>query len=483
MTITNYRTALLASGAAIALMAVSVPAWADEISDLRSQIETMQEKIAKMEADTATKKRIAASAAVEAGDKPRTWKLPGTRTSMGIGGYVKLDMIYDLNGIPTLGSNGLRDRLYTDADIATAPDNSVLARQQGQFRFHARQSRVWVQTWTPTDWGELHTHFEGDFFGGTTSISSQVNNGYFANSDFRIRHAYGELGPVLAGQTWSTFNPVWSGAETIDFGGDIGANGLRTAQIRYTHVFPGGFTIMAALEDPGLAGGRAICGVATVSAATICANGIAATATTSMAGQPVFLIPNIVLAAQYDFGNGRVWAGGQLRRIEYDNGAGLHEGAWGWQFAVAGTYRFNPRLAIGGIATVGKGSAAHYGGIYTESVVTGLTPGSQDINTVLSYSFYGWLQVKWTDTIRSNFSAGYALLEVADEVPGGKVNLANYLGTYGANHFTYSAHANLIWSPVPQVDFGVEYIYFMQSRYNGVNGKQSRIQVGMLYRF
>jgi len=345
-------------------MAVSVPAWADEISDLRSQIEAMQDKISKMEADTASKKRIAAAAAVEAGDKPRTWKLPGTRTSMGVGGYVKLDMIWDLNGQVT---STLRDRFYTDVDFGGVPqDGSAAARKQGEFRFHARQSRLWVQTWTPTDWGELHTHFEGDFFSGASGIGSQVNNGWFANSEFRIRHAYGELGPVLAGQTWSTFNPVWAGAETIDFGGDVGANGVRTAQLRYTHVFPGGFTIMAALEDPGFAPGRVACQgnpfTATATTPTICnATG------TGLNTNPIFTYPDFVLAAQYDFGNGRVWAGGMLRHIEYDTGLGQSDSAWGWQFAVAATYRFNPRFAIGGIGTVGKGMKA-------TTVVSSLNP-------------------------------------------------------------------------------------------------------------
>jgi hypothetical protein len=38
----RFRTALLGSGAAVALMAASVPASADELDELRGQIEALQ---------------------------------------------------------------------------------------------------------------------------------------------------------------------------------------------------------------------------------------------------------------------------------------------------------------------------------------------------------------------------------------------------------------------------------------------------------
>ncbi len=49
----------------------------------------------KLEADKADQRRVAAAAAVEAGDKPRSWKLPGTNTSMNIGGFVKMSVLWD----------------------------------------------------------------------------------------------------------------------------------------------------------------------------------------------------------------------------------------------------------------------------------------------------------------------------------------------------------------------------------------------------
>ena len=180
---TSWRSALLGSGAAVALLAASVPASADQIDELRSQIQSLQDKMSQLEKSQVSKRRVAPAAAVESGAKPRSWKLPGTNTSMQIGGYAKLDLIYDINAA-------------AGDSLGAAPvDGSAAGRAQGNFRLHAKQSRFWIRTWTPTDWGELETHLQADFEGtGGNQIVSNSNT-------FRMRHAYGRLGPVLAFET------------------------------------------------------------------------------------------------------------------------------------------------------------------------------------------------------------------------------------------------------------------------------------------
>ncbi len=94
----GLKTGLLGTAAALAIAVTSVPAYAqDDLSSLRQQLETMKERLAKLEADKADKRRVAAAAAVEAGDKPRSWKLPGTNTSMNVGGFVKMQVLYDFS--------------------------------------------------------------------------------------------------------------------------------------------------------------------------------------------------------------------------------------------------------------------------------------------------------------------------------------------------------------------------------------------------
>lgn len=50
---------------------------------------------------------------------------------------------------------------------------------------------------------------------------------------FRIRHAYGQIGQLLFGQTWSLFSNVSSMPATVDGNGPTGSVILRNPQIRY----------------------------------------------------------------------------------------------------------------------------------------------------------------------------------------------------------------------------------------------------------
>ena len=72
----SWRSALLGSGAAVALLAASVPASADEIDELRSQIQSLQDKMSQLEKSQISKRRVAPAAAVESGSKPPARRKP-----------------------------------------------------------------------------------------------------------------------------------------------------------------------------------------------------------------------------------------------------------------------------------------------------------------------------------------------------------------------------------------------------------------------
>ena len=130
----GLKTGLL-GGAALLALAISVPAYAqDDISGLRQQLEAMKERLAKLEADKAEKRRVSAAAAVEAGDKPRSWKLPGTNTSMNIGGFVKFSAQHNFTGGPF--GNGL-----TGVEGSSAASNSGTEGSQADRRFNGGHSR------------------------------------------------------------------------------------------------------------------------------------------------------------------------------------------------------------------------------------------------------------------------------------------------------------------------------------------------------
>lgn len=433
---TSLKYALATATAAVALLGGQA---AQAQSDLQSEIRALRERLGQLESQVGKeKRRVAAAAAVEAGDKPRSWKLPGTNTSMNIGGYVKFDAVWDFQGSPG-------DAIAISAAPAegTAADN---AGNGGNFRFHARQSRLWVQTWTPTDWGEFRTYIETDFFGPSNTL--------------RLRHAFGTLGPVLAGQTWSTFMPVFAGADTLDFGGPTGQIFVRQAQVRYSHNFGGGLVLQLALEDPSGDG---------VLAATN-------TAATTAVGAQRF--PDAVAALTYSAPWGTLWAAGLVRQIEHDNGGltvlSSHDSVVVWGAAVAGVLRVIPRVEIGFEGSFGTGTGKYLAAAsgFSDAIVTGF--GS--LEPIMKYAAKGWAQVKLTDTISALGAFGWSMQDVDDEVSKAFIPA-------GTAHYSWSAQGNLQWKPVPGVTFGAEYSHFFGSRYNGPNATVSRVQFSAIYRF
>src|SRR5690606_23825140 len=91
----TMRLGLLLTSATLGLLAGVVPVGASELDDLRAQIQALQDRLSAMEARE--HRRTAPAAAVEAGSKPKSWKLPGTQTSMNIGGFTILQFDYDMN--------------------------------------------------------------------------------------------------------------------------------------------------------------------------------------------------------------------------------------------------------------------------------------------------------------------------------------------------------------------------------------------------
>jgi hypothetical protein len=131
-----------------------------------------------------------------------------------ISGYVKVDAIYDLD--QDLGPS------FDASSIDTNPN----ASSDPSFQMHAKQSRLNVTA------SKKHVKVvvEGDFF--TNEGNQLISN----SSGFRMRHAYGQVGNFLAGQTWSTFmdkNWVLYPA-TVDFGGPAAATFIRQAQFRWS---------------------------------------------------------------------------------------------------------------------------------------------------------------------------------------------------------------------------------------------------------
>src|SRR5215510_6248796 len=261
--------------ATIALLTGFPPASADELADLRANQELLQRRIDQLAQLPQQKVApgVAGPMGTEAipgqaiigGSFPRSFLIPGTDTSIRIGGFVDLTGLYFLQGANTpipgtmssnSGQNGNLNSVPLNGPIIVPglppqPSSANHSRGNGVFSWSPQQTRFNVETRTPTAWGEARTFFEMDWSGCTNFSCQTLQQGGGDSLVPRLRFAYGTLGGFLAGQALSNFSDSDADTESVDFGGAMGSTGgQRIPQVRYTIAGPWGSAFSVSAESP-----------------------------------------------------------------------------------------------------------------------------------------------------------------------------------------------------------------------------------------
>lgn len=420
-----------------------------EIQALKAQLEAMTKRLNQLETQQkTTEAKVAATPApavktassvpgegqpVVGGSMPGSFKLPGTNTSVKFGGYAKLDAIEDVGG-------GYGAQF---ANFSAIPlDGSVQANRDAQFNMHARQSRLNMETRTPSDLGDIKTFLEVDFFGSARGNANTTNG-----EGLQLRQAYGQVGHVLAGQTWSNFMDMDAYPESLDYIGPAGLTFVRQAQVRYTDTFADHYTWSLAVESPQ------------TDTATV----------TNRAS--LNEVPDLTGKIIYKDTFGQLALRGLARQLDAgDTVTGAEGKAFGWGLGVSGKI-----LAF-------EKDSFMFQGVYGDGVghylfdVAGSGNGSTlvggDLDPQTAWGGYVGYQHVWSPTWRSNFLAGYTGID----------NDVTRTGT-AVNKEVMSAHVNAIWQPATSYRVGVEYMHGYRELESGVNGDLDRIQTSFTYLF
>lgn len=144
-------------------------------------------------------------------DNKHPQDLEGSRTPFDVRGYVKLNGLYDLNGLTSTGG-------FIPYNIPVGEKN----KKDAGFYMGARQSRIGISSNILTDKGYIKFYVEADFAGGSVS-----------QDYFRLRHAYVQYGFITVGQSWTTFTDISSTPLTVDNEGPSSSSTTRQGIIRY----------------------------------------------------------------------------------------------------------------------------------------------------------------------------------------------------------------------------------------------------------
>ncbi len=177
--------------------------------------------------------RLAMAFALLLGTAPYAMAQPA---SIEVYGFAMLDMGINLNTIDPNWFDTMRLNKLPSFDGEFGEDGVAFAG--------VRQSRLGVRGFTPTAMGELRTTFEFELFG------TGVDEG---QTTFRLRHAYGELGKIGAGQYWSPFMDPDVFPNSIEYWGPAGMVFFRNVQVRYMPI-QGNTRLTLAVERPGASG-------------------------------------------------------------------------------------------------------------------------------------------------------------------------------------------------------------------------------------
>jgi hypothetical protein len=320
-------------------------------------------------------------------------------TTLRFYGYAKADLIYDLDY--DLGNTIFG---FSSLNAASVPNEN--------FRAHAFQSRIGLESVTKTQIGDLTAKIEGDFFGS-------------GGGQFRLRHAYGQIGGLMAGQTWTTFMPIESYPGTLDFQGPAGIPFARVTQARYTYDVGNGFKVSGAVEnDPSALSDRpAIVGAASYSFNKSFVK--VAAVTRGLAG---------VAGTQNAYGvnvsgNTSLWQGGRIN-ASFTSGEGI------------GSY-----MVFGGTDLDTAGNT-----ISTQGYTVGL---EQDVGDKFTFGVaYG----------RRDIDAG------AGNLPTDTAELE-------------TIHVTAKYKPVKNVSIGLEYINGRRTQFNNATFSADRIQSSVQFNF
>jgi hypothetical protein len=369
------------------------------------------------------------------GDRKGFIEFPETGARLRIGGFVKMDAMYDTRPM------GTRDWFVP----SSIPTSGVDASRGPQFGMNARASRLNLDWRRPTELGEIKGFIEFNFFG------SDRNDFVQGPHAFNLPHAYLQVGPWTAGRTFSLFMDIDSYPDTLDFYGPNSAAFAINTQLRYARALGQSLTLAGSVESPPAADG-------------ITCTGFTACSSRKRA-------PDLVTRVRWENEHGHVQLSLAARHLAYGSGAGQHDSALAGGVNVSGSYRFGELrdyLVWGAFA--GRGLQRYISGpsYLGSNDATVLMDGTlQPMRTTGGFAGYTH---SWTDRLRSTFVAALVGSETSDLQP---------VTAYGRTGY-YSI--NVISDLLPSLSIGGELLYGTNRTRDSLEADTLRLMLSAQYR-
>jgi hypothetical protein len=536
--------------ATIALLTGLPAASADELADLRAKQQLLQnnQELLQKRIDQLSQapppapgpyvpgfgpETRPATAPVTVGSFPRSFLIPGTDTSLRIGGIAWTQIVWYLHGarrstaLNSQGGNpdGSNSGLGGTGMLPNIPLNSDVGHSRSSsFAVNSRPSRLLFDARTPTAWGEVKAYIEMDFAHANENVIEQTTQGVASGWAPRLRKGYATMGGLLVGQETGIFHDPDADAELVDFGGTGASIGrAREPQVKYTYQGPYGAVFTAGFENPvpmmqtqfGQVDIDTL-SVPTIAPCSVTGNTVAnLPATTACVPSTAFFNalksswPELIGTARINQPWGHVQIGGVVRNDQLNDGQFLDQSFVGYGGAISGDvhpFSGTPGALGKDDLGFGLGVGTEIGGQFANGIAVNTnfgrnlnvpgfgfvnplqntqwnTPGSPTrraydgvvrSSSPQSANAWIWYQHWWTENLRSTI-----------EVSGtyNDFNTGLIAGCTSCNKQLNTAHVNLFWSPVAFVDLALEYGYGHRVTTQNFKGDAYEIEGTMRVRF
>ena len=351
------------------------------------------------------------------------------------GGFVKTDVMYTDYDSGSYNGAGRDFYIPGTIPVGDGPGQSYLD-------FHVKESRINFKSTHNLDNGAKMTSFiELDFQlspGGNERVSNSFNP--------RVRHAFLTYNKWLVGQTWMTFFNVGALPENLDFVGPAESTIFgRQPMIRYT---TGSWQFAAENSattiTPYGGGGRIVADDNTA--------------------------PDLVGRYNMKGDWGTFTVAGMLRQLRYENNAAnIKDSTNGWGISLSGKFKIGEKDDFRWMASFG-GGLGRYIGLNTANGA--VLDADGNLHAIDSTGIFGSYRHFWGPKWRSNLTLGYLAVDNDVELTG-----------MGVTKKAASVHVNLIYSPQPKLDFGIEFMYADRKVESGAKGDMTRLQFSGKYAF
>jgi hypothetical protein len=327
---------------------------------------------------------------------------------------------------------GNEDRFVT----ATIPVEGDPFKGGGnQFNINAKGSQLSIDVRAPTIDGNPRFYFQNDFFGGS--------GGEFP---FRVRHLYGEIYNFVIGQTFSVFEDPDAWPDTVDYEGPNAQVFARRPLVRYQVPFNEHWQLNIGLEKPGSEVDTSI----------------------DPDARSVDHAPDGGFNIRWEDSKvGHVQFATILRDIGVRGPITGDQSTFGWGLSLSGAFNLGESDSLQAQVTYGEGIFRYINDDFVNNDAAFDQNG--DLTPIPFFGAVVGYTHKWSDTLRTTASYGYAHLD--NQFSQGP----------SAYHITHYGSLNLVWQVRKRLSLGFEGLYGHKEEQGGAKGDAFRLQMGIVY--